>query len=273
MQHNSHGLFLLGCLGVPNARRTVPAARPWPARPRSNRTRRPAHRKGTRSGPAVTVATTSPECPNGSPGLPLHLVPIRLRRRIGAGARSRLEQPSHALGVALPWRNGGMSCPASWDGLAGASPVRVVAKQPGSWWPAEGETRPSRCHDQAPSGGEQSTSPCDEEPCSLDMVAIREPSPSSLGEGHGRRGDLGDHNAYVPAGVRRAEWLHSPSWNRRDLSRHRQLTVVVCHTMAPGSGETYKQRSCEAAERRAEVGAGHGSNDRRKKETVVAKGL
>ena len=43
-------------------------------------------------------------------------------------------------------------CPESRDGLAGASPVRVVAKQPGSWWPAEGETRPSKRHDKTPSG-------------------------------------------------------------------------------------------------------------------------
>ena len=31
-------------------------------------------------------------------------------------------------------------CPESCGGLAGGSPVGVVAKRPCSWWPAEGET-------------------------------------------------------------------------------------------------------------------------------------
>ncbi len=154
-------------------------------------------------------------------------------------------------------------CPASCDGLAGASPVRVVAKQPGSWWPAEGETRLSKRHDKGPLGVEQPTSPYVEEPCSPVMVTTRVPSLSSLGEGHGWRGDLGVHSAYAPAGVRRAEWLDSPSRNRRDPSRHRRYMAGVRHTPVPGSGETYKQRSCEMVKRRAEVGAGHSSDDRR----------
>jgi retron-type reverse transcriptase len=154
-------------------------------------------------------------------------------------------------------------CPESCDGLAGVSPVRVVAKQPGSWWPAEGETRPSKRHDKGPLGVEQAASPYDEEPCSLVMVTMREPSLSSLGEGHGRRGDLGDYSAYVPAGVRRAEWLHSPSRNRRDPSRHRRKMAGVRHTLVPGSGETYKQQACEVVESRAEVGAGRSSDERR----------
>jgi hypothetical protein len=64
----------------------------------------------------------------------------------------------------------------SRDGLAGESPVRVMAKQPGSWWPAGGETRPSKRHDKAALGGEQATSPYDEEPCSLDTATMWEPS-------------------------------------------------------------------------------------------------
>ena len=91
-------------------------------------------------------------------------------------------------------------CPESRDGLAGVSPVRVVAKQPGSWWPAEGETRLSKRHDKGPLGVEQATSPYVEEPCSLVMVTTWGPSLSSLGEGHGWRGDLGDHSAYAPPG-------------------------------------------------------------------------
>jgi hypothetical protein len=154
-------------------------------------------------------------------------------------------------------------CPESCDGLAGASPVRVVAKQPGSWWPAEGETRPSKRHDKGPLGVEQPTSLYVEEPCSPVMVTMQVPSLSSLGEGHGWRGDLGDHSAYAPAGVRRAEWLDSPSRNRRGPSRHRHKTAGVRHISVPGRSETYKQRSCEVVERRAEVGAGRSSDDRR----------
>ena len=47
----------------------------------------------------------------------------------------------------------------SRGGLAGASPVWVMAKQPSSWWPAEGETQPSKRHDKVPSGGERPTGP------------------------------------------------------------------------------------------------------------------
>jgi hypothetical protein len=154
-------------------------------------------------------------------------------------------------------------CPASWDGLAGESPVRVVAKQPGSWRPAEGEIRPSKRRDKAPSGGEQAASPYDEEPCGLDTVTMWEPSPSPLGEGHERREDLGVCSA-VPTGVRGAEWLHSPSRNRRDPSRHRQYLVAACQAAVPGKREAYKQLDCEVAERRAEVGAGRSSDERRK---------
>lgn len=154
-------------------------------------------------------------------------------------------------------------CPESCGGLAGASPVRVVAKQPGSWWPAEGEIRLSKRHDKAPSGGEQAASPYDEESCSLDTETMWEPSPFSLGEGHGRREDLGVCSAYVPTGVKGAEWLHSLPRNRRDPSRHRRNMVAVCHTAVPGKRETYKQRGCETVERRAEVGAGRSSDERR----------
>jgi hypothetical protein len=50
-------------------------------------------------------------------------------------------------------------CPESCDGLAGESPVGVMAKQPRSWWPAEGETRPSKRHDKGALGVEQVTGP------------------------------------------------------------------------------------------------------------------
>jgi hypothetical protein len=141
-----------------------------------------------------------------------------------------------------------------------------MTKQSGSWWPAEGETRPSKRHDKAALGGEQATSPYDEEPCSLDMATMWEPSLFSLGEGHGRRGDLGVRSAYVPIGVRRVEWLHSSSRNRRAPSRHRSSlngVVALRHSVIAGNGEADKQLDCEVAERRAEVGAGHSSEERR----------
>ena len=128
-----------------------------------------------------------------------------------------------------------------------------MTKQPGSWWPAEGETRPSKRHDKAALGGEQATSPYDEEPCSPVTATMWEPSLFSLGEGHGRRGDLGMRSAYVPTGVRRAEWLHSSSRNRRDPSRHRSspIGVVALSTTRllvkakPISSWTVKWRSAE----------------------------
>ncbi len=56
--------------------------------------------------------------------------------------------------------------PLRFGALAGASPVRVVTKQPGSWWPAEGETRLSKKrHDKGALGVEQGCGQYDEEPC------------------------------------------------------------------------------------------------------------
>ena len=55
---------------------------------------------------------------------------------------------------------GGRSvCPESGDELAGESPASVVTKQRCSWWPAVGETRPSKRHNKVPLGGEQATGP------------------------------------------------------------------------------------------------------------------
>ena len=107
------------------------------------------------------------------------------------------------------------------------------------------------------------------------MATMWEPSLFSLGEGHGRRGDLGVCSAYVPTGVRRAEWLHSSSRNRRDPSRHRSSpngVVALRHSVIAGKGEAYKQLDCEVAERRAEVGAGHSSDERRNNRTRRSEG-
>ena len=82
-------------------------------------------------------------------------------------------------------------------------------------------------------------------------------------------------SAYVPTGVRRAEWLHSSSRNRRDPSRHRNSpngVVALRHNVIAGKGEAYKQLDCEVAERRAEVGAGHSSDERRNNRTRRSEG-
>ena len=82
-------------------------------------------------------------------------------------------------------------------------------------------------------------------------------------------------SAYVPTGVWRAEWLHSASRNRRDPSRHRNSpngVVALRHSVIAGKGEAYKQLDCEVAERRAEVGAGHSSDERRNNRTRRSEG-
>jgi hypothetical protein len=89
--------------------------------------------------------------------------------------------------------------------LAGESPAGVMAKQPRSWWPAEGETRPSKRHDEAPLGGEQPTGPYDEESCRLVRLScvagqVREPSPAKMGEGDRRREELGSAAPMDPPG-------------------------------------------------------------------------
>ena len=61
----------------------------------------------------------------------------------------------------------------SCDGLAGVSPARVVTKQPCSWWPTEGEIRPSKRHDEVPFGGERVISPYDEESCRVVRITLR----------------------------------------------------------------------------------------------------
>jgi hypothetical protein len=80
-----------------------------------------------------------------------------------------------------------------------------MAKQPRSWWSAEGETRPSKRHDKVPLGGEQPTGPYDEESCRLVRLAcvagqVREPSPAKMGEGDRRREELGSAAPMDPPG-------------------------------------------------------------------------
>jgi hypothetical protein len=69
--------------------------------------------------------------------------------------------------------------------------------------------------------------------------------------------------------------LHSASRNRRDPSWHRSSpfgVVALGHSVIAGKGEAYKQLVCEVAERRAEVGAGHSSDERRNNRTRRSEG-
>ncbi len=81
------------------------------------------------------------------------------------------------------------------------------------------------------------------------MVTMRGPSPSSLGEGHGWRGDLGDRSAYAPAGVRRAEWLDSPSRNRRDPCQELLAATEADLTKIVAAATRQRQRLTTATTR------------------------
>ena len=48
--------------------------------------------------------------------------------------------------------------------------------------------------------------------------------------------------------------------------------VALRHNVITGNGEAYKQLDCEVAERRAEVGAGHSSDERRNNRTRRSEG-
>ena len=64
-------------------------------------------------------------------------------------------------------------CPESFGGLAGESPVGVMTKQPRSWWPAQGEIRPSKRHDEVVLDGERVIGPYDEESCRVVRITLR----------------------------------------------------------------------------------------------------
>jgi hypothetical protein len=158
-------------------------------------------------------------------------------------------------------------CPGSGDGLAGESPVSVVAKRRCSWWPVEGETRPSKRHDKVALGGEQATGPQHEANLAASLRSPawqgkeREPSPDYGGEGHGRCEDLGCAAPMNPPAY--------GGWNGC-TARHRtgeiRLGTGSRVTGVPSRGAPVAAKPIsatrEVVQRRAEVGGGRSSGDR-----------
>jgi hypothetical protein len=152
----------------------------------------------------------------------------------------------------------------SRGGLAGESPVWVMAKQPSSWWPAEGETRPSKRHDNVPIRGLASNrSAASSEPCHL-VISARESGASGSRALHtgakadGRREELGGAAPKNPPG----EWgwngctaLHGTGEIRLDAGEH---MAAGRHPAVPGSSRTDNRRK-----------PGNGEDVERKSEEVV----
>jgi len=140
----------------------------------------------------------------------------------------------------LRGRGIGTVCPGSGGGLAGESPVRVMDKQPCSWWPTEGETRPAKRHDEAALGGEQVLGPYVEESCCVEILTAWEPNRTCRGEGHGRREDLG----------RAALKTHRRRGDRNENIAHHGtgeirlgtgMTTAGSQPATSSKGETYKR--------------------------------
>lgn len=156
----------------------------------------------------------------------------------------------------------------SCGGLAGESPVGVAAKRPCSWWPAEGEIRLSKRHDKVAMGGEQVIGPYVRNPVSAssDYPAtagdIRVPSPVHTGEGQERCEDLG---RAAPETRRR---IGSGTITQPIVEQERSVSTPASQAwrvLPSGAPVAVKPISVarEVVERRAEVGGGSSSEDRR----------
>src|SRR6266511_3988889 len=209
-----------------------------------------------------------------SGGPPARAVPTGLS---GEGPVTGLERRGRVVLVRLVVNQGSWEEPgerievagqAVCDGLAGESPAGVVAKQPRSWWPAEGETRPSKRHDNVAVGGKQVIGLYDEESCRVEKPpresgkqAGAEPRP------HGRRPWTvrrpWKRSTQEPAGLWGAERSHSPSWNRRDPSRHRRHGCGYASPQCPVAAKPIRGGPAKwwSVERKSEEAIG--SDDRR----------
>ena len=157
-------------------------------------------------------------------------------------------------------------CPESCEGLAGGSPVGVVAKQPRSWWPAVGEIRSSKRHDKVASGGEQATGPQHQA-----NSAASSPLPGLGWEQGGSRASTTRVKAMEGVLILESAPMNPPAygkWNGRIVVHGTGEIRLVpdtrwpsgCRPMVPGAGVTYKPRG-EVVGCRAEVGGGRSSAD------------
>ena len=108
----------------------------------------------------------------------------------------------------------------------------VMAKQPCSWWAAEGETRPSEPHDEVAMGGEQACGPYDEESCAS---VVRFPARA------GQSGSRAPHaRAKAMEGVKTLEAQHRGIRRRSGIgtcaqfSTERERSVSAPASTAPG---------------------------------------
>jgi len=135
----------------------------------------------------------------------------------------------------------------SCGGLTGESPVGVMTKQPRSWWPAEGETRLSKRHDEVVLDGEQVIGPYDEESCRVVKL-----NPAGAGPS-GSRALIS--RAKAMDGVKTLEVQHPRTHRRRGsgtitqpiTEQERSVSAPAgmaggCQPAVPGKGELYKRR-------------------------------
>ena len=153
-----------------------------------------------------------------------------------------------------------------------------MAKQPCSWWPAEGETRLSKRHDKVASGGEQVIGPYERNPVVASLTKPRE-----IGDKCGSRA----RGIWAKAmdGAKTLEVRHL--WTRRRIGNGTitQSTVEQERSVSTPAMQAQRRPSLgapvtakpisvtrEVVERRAEVGGGRSSEDRPDNITVRSEG-
>ena len=129
-----------------------------------------------------------------------------------------------------------------------------MAKQPGSWRPARGETRPSKRRDKVALGGEQVLGPYVEESCCVETLTMREPNRTCRGEGHGRRQDLG--GAALTTRRRQGDRNeHTAHHGTGEIRLGTGTKASGSQPEVPGKGDTYKRSEAAkwwSAERKSE---------------------
>jgi hypothetical protein len=147
--------------------------------------------------------------------------------------------------------------------------VGVVAKQPRSWWPVEGEIRLSERHDKVAVGGEQVIGPYDEESCARVVNHPRESGNQCGSRASSRRVKARDGAKSLDVqrlGTRRPRGSGTITQSITEQERSVSTPASLARRVLPsGAPVTAKPISVarEVVERRAEVGGGSSSGDRR----------